>query len=187
MEGLIGLIPLILLIGIVVWVYRSSKRKQEATGVKGVSGWLALLTVGLVAFRPLFALSGWSQLNYQEWKHDPMVALDGWETYKLSVALLALLAASLSIYGGLGLWKGRAWGVVKRAIAVLWLTGPVHALLQAAILYAIFSGRAETKDFATVLMQNILAAGVWTAYLLRSNQVKGLYPRVSLSPAESPS
>jgi hypothetical protein len=180
METLVGFIPLILLIVIVVWVYRRSKRKQDASGVKTVSGWLALLTVGLIAFRPLFALSGWSQLNYQEWKHDPMVSLDGWEAYKLSIALLAVLAAGLSIYAGTGLWKGRSWGMVKRAISVLWLTGPAHAMLQAVALYAIFSGRAETKDFATVLIQNVAIAGIWTAYLLRSNQVRELYPSAAL-------
>lgn len=184
MESLVGFVPLIVLIAVVVWAYRRSKRKQDASGVKSVSGWLALLTVGLIALRPLFALSGWSQLNYQEWKHDPMVSLDGWETYKLSIALLGLLAAGLSIYAGTGLWRGRSWGMVRRAIAVLWITGPVHALLQAAALYAIFSGRAETKDFATVLLQNILVAGVWTAYLLRSVQVRELYPRVVLPQVE---
>jgi hypothetical protein len=68
--------------------------------------------------------------------------------------------------------------MVKRAVATLWIIGPVHALLQAAALYAIFSGQAEIKDLATVLMQNILGAGVWSAYLLKSGQVKELYPRV---------
>lgn len=185
MRHLESFIPLILLITIVVFVYRRSKRKILATGAKSVSGWLALLTVSLVALRPLFIFSGWSQLNYQEWKHDPIANLVGWESYKMSMALLALLAVGLSIYGGIGLWKGRSWGMVKRAIVVLWFTGPAHVLLQEAIIYAIFSGQAENKEFAKNLVETVVVAGGWTAYLLRSSQVSNIYQHATLSQVDS--
>lgn len=186
MDDLIGFMPLILLIALLVWWYRRSKRKQEAIGIKSVGGWLALLTVSLIALRPLFLLGEWSELSYLEWKHDPMVSLAGWETYKLSLGLLNLLVAGLSVYAGVGLWSGRTWGMVKRAIATLWLIGPIYALLQAAALYVISSGQAEAKNLAAMLTQNILVASIWTAYLLKSRQVKELYRRGVIAQVERP-
>lgn len=149
--------------------------------IKKVRGWLTWLTFLLIVLRPLILLSVLGGLNIQEFNRDPTVSLKGWETYKILIRLLSLSAAVLSIYAGFGLWKGRTWNLVQRAIGALWIVGPVFTLLQLVAIFVVFSGNAEPpQQLLTSLIESIFFAGVWTAYLLRSSQVKGLYLRVSM-------
>jgi hypothetical protein len=147
---------------------------------KKISGWLTWLTFLLIVVRPLILLSVLGGLNIQEFNRDPTVSLDGWGTYKTLIWLLSISAAVLSIYAGFGLWKGRTRHMVQRAIGALWIAGPVFTLLQLIAIFVVFSGNAEPpQQLLKSLIGNVFFAGVWTAYLLRSTQVKGLYSRVS--------
>lgn len=145
----------------------------------GVGGWLALLVIGMTVLGPLlFVVSTAGEFSQAERLQPNLQSVEGWAGFKGATWALVGLSVLTSIYGGVGLFCGRHWSYVKRAITALWVSGPLTRLIAVGILPGIFFGgvSAEPADWAGVL-RPILPVAVWTACLLRSRRVSILYPR----------
>jgi hypothetical protein len=144
----------------------------------GVGGWLALLVFILLFFKPI--RDGWRL--YRDFttavEDMPVLAtMSEWQTYEAASWAAFAVFAALSIYGGWGLAKGRDWRVVRRAIAVLWVSGPVTSIVALALSVACFGGFDLNGEFARMFVLSAAGAAIWTAYLLKSVRVRNTYAR----------
>jgi hypothetical protein len=73
--------------------------------------------------------------------------------------------------------RGRDWSVVNRAKAILWIAGPIAAVVLWVVIPATIFG--TTLDFNPQsvggLLGSILGAGIWTAYLSKAKRVRNTY------------
>lgn len=154
-------------------VSSSREAKHIEDGPIGVGGWLLLLIIGMTVIGPLMAV-GQISVGFMEAERQMADILLGntWKSFKAVSWIIVLISAALSIYGGLGLARGRHWSVVNRAKAILWISGPGAALAM-ILVGASFFGAAEPAIGS--IIASIIAAMVWTAYLAKSKRVYNTY------------
>jgi hypothetical protein len=152
--------------------------RTAKAGPTGIGGWLMLLVLGMMVLGPLLGVGRLAtDLTSVERQYPQITNLEVWKTYK-SVAWCAfILFAAVLFYGGWGLARGKDWSVVSRAKAILWITGPIAAIvLGLGIPIAIFGEAAfDAPEFISGLIVSGIAAGIWTAYLSKSKRVRNTY------------
>ena len=74
------------------------------------------------------------------------------------------MIAALSIYAGWGLVREMRWPAVRRAIGVLWLTGPMGALAMGYAIPLATLGESSARQslFIGSMFASVVGAGVWT-------------------------
>ena len=175
-----GTNPAVVHAGDVVMIPNVAPDSSENTQVpRGVRGWLLLLVAGMTVLGPLSGIGGiHDDFRLTESQYPALASLEEWAAFKSATWLTFLCVAAVSFYGGWGLASGNNWSVVKRAKAILWVTGPV-ALIVMGMLIPIMTFGADAVDprFIPLLIASAAAAGIWTAYLSRSKRVRNTYGR----------
>ena len=175
------LLVILIFIGAIYGVYRFSKSfppaQANCEGPSGVGGWLLLLVTALMVISPLVGLGQTNaNLLLTESQYPNLVNLNEWQTYKSASWWSFIVAACISFYAGYGLAKGRCLIVVKRAIILLWVIGPISTVISDIIFPLIIFGQIEfePKVFQAIVGSTISSA-IWTAYLMKSRRVKATY------------
>jgi len=149
-------------------------------GPIGVKGWLLFLVIGLMIIGPLVSI-GNIEKNFinTENNYPNLVSFDKWKSYKSSIWASTFICIALSIYAGLGLTTGNNWKVVKRAIGILLIIGPLAILLMGAIIPLIIFGSIKEMIPAIInsFFVSLLWASLWALYLLKSKRVRNTYGR----------
>ena len=109
---------------------------------------------------------------------DALKDMDAWSSFKVATWLNYLGATAIGIFAGLGLLLKRNKVVVWRAIAALWLTGPIGTFVYGYVLPKLYLGQ-PAPEFDSTLFVAVLAALIWTLYLLNSKRVKATYQEQS--------
>jgi hypothetical protein len=158
----------------------SSETSNAVTGPKGIKGWLLLLVVGLMLLGPLVGATRLGvDIDMAEQQYPVIKSLPEWKAYKTATWWAFFIATGISFYGGLSLARGHDWPVVKRAKAILWVTGPVASIVMALVIPAVIFGQTLTASLKVIggIIGSVIAAGIWTAYLSKSKRVRNTYGR----------
>lgn len=146
----------------------------------GVGGWLLLLVARMMVLGPLLGAGGaYLEFWRAEYQFPALASFDEWRTFKIAFMCGALAVASFTVYGGWGLARGSDRSVVKRAIIILWMTGPAAVLILGVALWRFFGESPLDEEFILLLIAAIFDAAIWTAYLLRSKRVRNTYGQPS--------
>lgn len=145
----------------------------------GVGGWLLLLVVGLMFLGPLMGVGRlYGDLMSAEDQNPNLRTLESWSTFKSANLWTFLVVAGLSFYAGLGLARRRDMAAVTRAKIVLWVTGPVAAVIMGLLIpYAVFGKARLSPELIGAVIASAIAAAAWTAYLSKSKRVRATYDR----------
>lgn len=146
----------------------------------GVGGWLTLLIVILTVLHPLTnILLLAAECHKAEQMNPALSGMTAFVTYKCFSWVLILFCGAISIMAGYRLWHAFVWKTVRQAIVVLWVIGPVAAVLVSlnVLLNFGFHGVGMVLDFSMRLVYALIFSGIWTAYLLRSKRVRNTYIR----------
>jgi len=167
-----------------------SPAEAEAHPLYGVGGWLVLLVAGMLVLGPLFGtLQLGAEFNALERQYPALVSSGAWSRFKTASWLTFLVVATLNIYGGWGLARGRGWSVVTRARVILWISGPLGTLVKGVVVPFLTFGRtsATGPEFASYFLMSVTIAAIWTAYLSHSKRVRVTYEHSvrADAPAES--
>jgi hypothetical protein len=154
-----------------------SPAEAEAHPLYGVGGWLVLLVAGMLVLGPLFGtLRVGAEFNALERQYPALASLDSWARFKTASWLTFLGFTALNIYGGWGLARGRGWSVVKRARAILWISGPLGSLVLGFVVPVLTFGRFNAlPGFLKPFLASVIITALWTAYLSRSKRVRVTY------------
>ena len=145
-------------------------------GPSGVGGWLLLLVIGLVIGPVIGAGRTGAEFLSMETQHPTLHSSALWKEFKAASWFCLVAIAALSAYAGFGLARGNDWSVVKRAQIILWLTGPVGALMLGAVVPLVTLGASGVdSQFAGGLLVSAIPAVIWTAYLSKSKRVRNTY------------
>jgi hypothetical protein len=130
----------------------------------------------------LTPLSGFVRLSTEfdnAVKSLPQLASNAqWQNYKLVSWLIFSATAAISFVAGYRLWKIHFPESVRFAILTLWLAGPLGNVFYIISSIVIFGGNAGGNARAQMVkgtIQIAIVAGIWTAYLMRSERVKNTY------------
>ena len=146
----------------------------------GVGGWLALLVFVLLFLKPIRDLwQVYRNVSAAVADMPVLATMSVWKIYVTATWVAVAAFAALSIYGGWGLAKGKDWRVVRRAIAVLWFSGPVSFIVGLLVAAACFGGFDVSAEFVRRLVISAAGAAIWTAYLLKSVRVRNTYARLA--------
>ena len=142
----------------------------------GVGGWLFLLVIGLV-LGPVFGAGRiGAEFLSMEAQYPKLNSLPQWGIFKAASWCCVVAIGALSAYAGFGLARGNDWSVVKRAQIILWVSGPVGAMVTGTLVPLATLG-ASGADFHFVggLLVSTTTAAIWTAYLSKSKRVLNTY------------
>ena len=134
----------------------------------GVKGWLLFLVFSLQFFGPLSAF--FHAANAYVLVKDVAPS----SLFLAYFILLESAARGLFAYlAGSRLRKRHVQSSVRYAITVLWIAGPISALIEAAVLRSAAEHRVAV-DVAGAFMA-VASALIWTMYLRASRRVKNTY------------
>ena len=142
----------------------------------GVRGWLLVLCVVLMAL-PLFAFGRIQQFWDAERHFPALLSSTRWIIFKDLSLTVAWTAAALNFSAGVGLVKRRDPVAVRRAIAILWIAGPLADVLREFVVPLLAAVHTPKPDSSFIW--STIAAGAWTAYLYRSKRVRVTYGTVT--------
>jgi ribosomal protein L40E len=151
-------------------------REQQDNKCKGVSGWLFFLCLVLTTFSPLRAVYNLVQ-GYSE--NSPHFArFPGLQTVMFIDIPLTLALIAFSIYAGSGLWQIRARAVqtAKRYFLVSLAYVPIGATLPFMAGLPQEATSAMVPEVIKAVVQSVIGAAIWLAYLNGSKRVKATYP-----------
>ena len=131
----------------------------------GIGGWLALLIVWMVVFRPVAGVYMLDQLQSNSIANPVILDNSSWLVNTTTFWVVFLFVVSLSIYAGLRLWRDRSPAAVRTAIVVLWIYSPV-ATADLLMARAFLEGQVTWANAVVQIVINLSIAGVWTAYLI---------------------
>jgi hypothetical protein len=156
--------------------------RVEPAAPEGVGGWLALLTLGLLALGPLTGVGRtYADFMSAESNFPALTVSDEWLNLKVATWLVVLCTAVISVYAGWGLAHGRTWSVVRRAQVALWIIGPLAVVVQILAVPLVVLGSTSALDgsieesFAGPFVMSVIYAFVWWAYLGISKRVRATY------------
>jgi len=151
-----------------------STKKQ----LHGVGGWLGLLVVGLTVLRPLLGVGRLSgAFSNTESKTPQLASFAPWVSYKAEIWAIFGVVALISFCTGILLFRFKP-SSVRVAILALWIIGPVGAVADIVAVHSSFRSdiaSAMTQAMWPSINGSIIAAVIWTAYLLCSERVKNTY------------
>ncbi|MBS0335386.1 MAG: DUF2569 family protein [Proteobacteria bacterium] len=147
--------------------------------LSGVRGWLLLVAAMLVLGPLIGAIRIGADLLAAEHQYPALQSLPRWEDFKAAMWCSEAVIAALSTYAGWGLLRERRWLAVRRAMLVLWLTGPAGVVVMGFVVPLLALGESSAREplFISSLLASIVGAGIWTAYLARSRRVRNTYDR----------
>jgi hypothetical protein len=141
---------------------------------------LVLLIIG-----PLFSASQlFVEMSEAERQFPALQKSTEWDSYKALSWWTYLVLAVVSIYGGWGLARGRDWSVVTRAKFVLWIIGPLGAVLMVTLVpFVAFGKFGDMTDgkFIGSLIASVIITLIWTLYLSVSKRVRATYGRDNIA------
>ncbi len=147
--------------------------------ISGIGGWLLFLIVILMVLGPATGLGRLTNEIQDVEKKFPALAVNlQWTHYKQASWLILAASAAIGFSAGYRLWKIHAAESVRFAIVALWLAGPLGNLCFLVASLLIFGLRANASvmpGMLGVIMASCIAAGIWTAYLMRSLRVRNTY------------
>ncbi|MBX5164835.1 DUF2569 family protein [Rhizobium sp. NZLR4b] len=172
----------LLIIGVIVYAVMSSRKRGASTGeLRGFGGWLILPMIGQT-LSPLYSLS---TLGNNLKIRDQFAALpNGLTAYYgeniLTAAMLALQVITIfALYTKSHLFP--------RLFLIQWLALIAYIVLDAELVSAVLNvppGSLFEGDVSKTLGP-IVAGGIWSLYMFKSERVKNTFVRGSLSHAVS--
>lgn len=145
---------------------------------RGLGGWLVLLVVLMLAFKPIGMLAGTLRaVSMAEQQFPAITSLPNWSTYQLTHLIGAAVIGAISFYGGIGLARGRTWKVVIRAQVALWICGPLATIIFSVVLPLLLFGEDAVMPWDAMknFVVSVLSATLWTTYLAVSKRVRNTY------------
>lgn len=158
--------------------------KENKIGLIRVKGWLQFLIVWLILLGPLVNIVIIeTKFIGAENKFPGLVSFDEWNVYKISLWVTTVFCIALSIFAGLGLANGNSWKDVKRTKVILFIVGPLTALLMKALIpFMIFGSIKEMiPEIVSSFFASLLWAFFWALFLSKSINVQNKYCRNNLS------
>lgn len=147
--------------------------------LNGVGGWLGLLVVALGAIGPFWGgFRLFQAFEEAEFKTAQLSHYAPWTTYKVEVWAIFVFSAAFSMAAASGLYYRHRPSSVRFAILALWVIFPVQAVLNIIAIATTFPDQIATamiQATKATLVQGIIIASIWTAYLLLSKRVKNTY------------
>ena len=145
----------------------------------GIGGWLGFLIVGLMILGPLVGLGRlFGEFSDAERQFPQLVVNTRWSNYKQASWLILAVSVAISFSAGYRLWKIHFSESVRFAIVALWLSGPFGNLLYLTTTVVVFGSQTMSSALPEMLggiIGSCIAAGIWTAYLVRSVRVQNTY------------
>jgi hypothetical protein len=143
--------------------------------LKGVSGWLLLLTIIMTILGPLTRIGNFmSEFENTAGKFQLFSQNIQWMRYRQAALAIMLFAITISIASGWRLWRIYTPKSVIFAICALWIAGPISKLLVVASRLYIFEGM-KFEPMLPELMASFITPTIWSLYLMRSIRVKNTY------------
>lgn len=153
--------------------------------ISGVGGWLGFLVIALMILGPLLGFSTLTEVFRGAVDQFPQLAFSmQWQKYEQASWLIYVASAAISFSAGYRLWKNHSPESVKFAILAIWLAGPLGNVLYMVAAIIISGSNAGGNTIANMIggtISTVIAAGIWTAYLMRSERVKNTYQLVRSS------
>ena len=147
--------------------------------LSGIGGWLGFLIISLMVLGPLAGLGKlMNEFQDAERQFPQLITNPQWLNYKQFSWLILTIAAALSISAGYRLWKIHFSESVRFAILALWLSGPLGNFLYFTAAVIVFGSQTMANALPEMLggiLGSCIAAGIWTAYLMRSIRVQNTY------------
>ncbi len=156
----------------------TDEKAQNNAGPRGVGGWLLLLVIGMMILAPILGAGRiGTNIMLTEEQFSGVMFSDQWQSYKSLTWLVFIVMAAISFTAGWGLARKKDWSVVNHAKAALWITGPGALILLEVIVPAKAFGEMVAVDAQLIgtLFASIIAATIWTAYLVKSKRVRNTY------------
>ncbi|MCD6535174.1 MAG: DUF2569 family protein [Deltaproteobacteria bacterium] len=142
----------------------------------GIGGWLLLLVINLSAIAPLASIGLlFGEIAKEERAYPQLLNLDKWASYKTITWCYTAVIIALCIYAGIILVRSKTWVSVQRSIIIFWIVWPFSDIFQVSLLTFLFGNNFITAHTVGTFIGSILAATIWTAYLLKSIRVRNTY------------
>lgn len=158
-------------------VASSTKRKAEKP-LHGVGGWLGLLVIGMTVLGPFLGAARLSGAFTDTESETPqLVSFAPWVSFKTETWVIFGIAALISFCAGVLLFRFKP-SSVHVAIFALWIVGPIGAIAEIVAANTSFTSNvtpAMAQAMWGYVSGEVIVAGIWTAYLLRSKRVKNTY------------
>ena len=135
-----------------------------------------MLIAWMVLLRPLSGAALLIQMHMAAAQDFTIIQNSTWLINTSIFWLIFLVVAALSIYGGVRLWRDRSDASVRAAIWILWITTPIAAVAL-LISQAYLQGNVTVADAIQKMALNVVVAGAWTLYLLKSKRIKMTYKK----------
>lgn len=147
--------------------------------ISGVGGWLSLLIFLHMILGPLVSMGKLSDEFHSAVERFPLLSSNAqWQNYTQLSWLIFTVLASMQFAAGYRLWKIHIPQSVNFAIIVIWLTWPIGNVLYIISAIVIFGNNNDSNAFAQqagLIIASVIAAAIWTTYLMRSVRVKNTY------------
>lgn len=147
--------------------------------ISGIGGWLSLLIFLLMILGPLGGMGKLSNEFSNAVEQFPLLLSNAqWQNYTQLSWLIFTVLASMQFVAGYRLLKIHTPQSVNFAIIVIWVAGPIGNALYIISAIVIFGNNDNSNAFAQqagALTASLIAAAIWTAYLLRSVRVINTY------------
>ncbi len=147
--------------------------------ISGIGGWLGFLIVVLMIISPLsdynILANGFREASQ---KSSVLTSTQQWQYYKQASWLIFAISAAIKYSAGYRLWKTHQPESVSFAILALWLSFPIAYIASSISEVLIFNLNINDALISGMYIGatiQILIAGFWTAYLMRSVRVKNTY------------
>lgn len=164
----------------------TDKNGPEKPELYGVGGWLLFFWVSLVFISPLYAVvSLYGDFTSQEMNMPGLEAIPLWGHLKGYYWINLICSIVLLWIAGYRLVKRLEWKSVKLSILVIWLTGPVSAIVTAFYFYLMFPPFFDMaiNDIVTDFIKSFSYPFIWTCYLLKSKRVRNTYIKTEKQPS----
>jgi hypothetical protein len=148
---------------------------DDVSQYRGVGGWLLLLCVGLTIIGPLMRLSGIGSTL----KALPRISavMPSLVTLIYVENIFSLIITAFSVYAGYSLWAVKPNAVYKAKAFLVALV--IFAVFDLFLIYMTEIPATVTNEVITQgifgLVQSVIYAGIWSAYLSQSKRVQATY------------
>jgi hypothetical protein len=169
--------------GVAPLAFATSRRERTGSVAQnspsGVGGWLGFLVLGLTALGPaLGASQKYQAFSMAEFNSPQLATYAPYISYKTESWVIFIIGAAISIAAGFLLYFRHQPSSVRFAVIALWLIFPVRQAMYLFAANGSFSPQIAdtiTQDMGVWIIGSVIAAGIWTAYLLMSKRVKNTY------------
>lgn len=148
---------------------------DDVSQYRGVGGWLLLLCVGLTIIGPLMRLKEIGSTIVELPRISAV--LPSLVTVIYVESIFSLIIAAFSVYAGYSLWAVKPNAVYKAKAFLISLV--IFAVFDLFLIYMTELPAAVSNEAIASgifgLVQAVLYAGIWFAYLTQSKRVRATY------------